>query len=211
MKRMLAVGVLGVAIAACHPAVSPEVLRQWQSRQLYTCCNIHYETATISDANYYVGSLLPFGTAATVQKMTSDSVTFAAGGTALTLAQSYGRDQENSQQYFAKIFVDTDPHTVFNTYSKQVQSAITEARVERGMTKPQVLMSLGYPPTHRTASTNLNIWTYWYNQWVTYQVNFDDSGKVANIVGTAPTNNQPIIAPTPIPAAPVHKIRGKSK
>ena len=212
MKRALAVSVLGMAISACHPAVSPEVLRQWQTRQLYTCCNIHYEGTEISDANYYVGSLLPFGTAATVQKMTNDSVTFAAGGTALTLVHSYGRDQESAQQYFAKVLVDTDPHTVFKTYSKQVQSAITDSRVERGMTKPQVLMSLGYPPTHRTASTDLNTWTYFTNRWVaTYEVQFGNDGKVSMLIGNAPTHNEPIVEPTPIPPPPVKVLHRRGK
>ena len=211
MRRAIAASILVAVMVGCHAAVPPDVLQKWQSRTLYTCCSIHYERNEVSDANYFVGNTLPFGSQVTVTAMTSDTVTFSAGGTNLTLVHKYGRDQESAQQYFAKILVDTDPRLQFATFPKDVQSAITDGRVERGMTKPQVIMSLGYPPTHKTASTNLNTWTYWYNRWVTYQVTFDDNGKVANIVGTAPTNNQPIIAPTPIPAAPVHKIRGKSK
>jgi hypothetical protein len=211
MRRVIAVSILVAVMVGCHAAVPPEVLRQWQGRTLYTCCNIHYESNTVNDANYFVGTTLPFGSPVTVTAMTSDSATVRSGSTDLTIVHSYGRDQESAQQYFSKILVDTDPHVRFATFPKDVQSAITDGRVERGMTKEQVIMSLGYPPTHRTASTNLNTWTYWYNHWVTYTVTFDDSGKVANIVGTAPTNNQPILEPTPIPAAPVHKIRGKSK
>ena len=189
MKRAIAILFVGLGLAACHPPVSPEVLRQWQSRPLYTCCNIHYEGDTINDASPLVGSMLPFGSSATVQKMTNDSVTFRAGGTVLTLVQRYGRDQESSQQYFSKILVDTDPHARFATFSKQVQRAITDGRVERGMTKEQVIMSLGYPPTHRTASTDAWTWTYWTNQWVTFQVQFGADGKVSNLVGNAPSRN----------------------
>lgn len=207
MKRAIAIGLVGFGLAACHPPVSPEVLRQWQTRTLYTCCNIHYEGDAINDANYSVGSLLPFGSSATVEKMTSDAITFRAGGTLLTLVHAYGRDQESAQQYFAKILVDSDPHAQFATYSKQVQSAITDGRVERGMTKPQVLMSIGYPPTHRTASTDMNTWTYWTNRWITYQVQFGDDGKVSNLIGNAPTRNEPIVEPTPIPPSrrPIHR------
>jgi hypothetical protein len=211
MRRAIAASMLAVAMMGCHAAVPPDVLRQWQGRSLYTCCNLHYERNEISDANYFVGTMLPFGSPAAVQTMTSDTVTFRSGTTDLTLVHSYGRNEESSQQYFAKILVESDPHLRFAAFPKDVQSAITDGRVERGMTKEQVIMSLGYPPTHRTASTNLNTWTYWYNRWVTYNVSFDESGKVTNIVGTAPTNNQPIVEPTPVPAAPVHKIRGKSK
>jgi hypothetical protein len=211
MKRAIAIGLVGFGLAACHPPVSPEVLRQWQSRTLYTCCNMHYEGNTINDANYSVGSMLPFGSSTSVEKMTSDAITFRAGGTVLTLVQAYGRDQESAQQYFTKILVDSDPHVQFATFSKPVQSAITEGRVERGMTKPQVIMSIGYPPTHRTASTDMNTWTYWTNRWITYQVQFGEDGKVSLLVGNAPTHNEPIVEPTPIPSPPVRSIHRKSK
>lgn len=210
MKHALAIGLLGVALAACHQPVSPEVLHQWQSQSLYTCCNIHYEKNEVVDANYYIGSTLPFGSQVTVEKVTSDTLTFRAGATELTLVHSYGRDQESAQQYFQKIFITSDPHVAFASWPKDVQSAISDSRVEIGMTKPQVIMSLGYPPTHRTASTDLNTWVYWYNRWVTYQVQFGDDGKVSNLVGNAPTRNQPIAAPTPAPAAHPAK-RGKKK
>jgi outer membrane protein assembly factor BamE (lipoprotein component of BamABCDE complex) len=71
------------------------------------------------------------------------------------------------------------------------------------MTRDQVIMSLGYPPTHRTASLQDAEWTYWYNTWVTYKVVFNAAGKVDNIVGSpAPTKNEPIVdAPAPRPTA----------
>jgi len=209
MKRAwLLATVLG--LAACHPPVSPEVLKQYQERQLYTCCNIYYEGAEVADANYHAGSTLPFGSPVVVEKMTSDSVSFASGVTKLTLAQRYGQAQESINQYVDKILVPADPHLRFTTFPKAVQSAIQDGRVERGMSKEQVLMSLGYPPTHRTASTDLGTWVYWYNRWKTYNVIFDDQGVVDSIVGDAPTNNAPIVAPTPVPTAAPAK-RGKRK
>lgn len=211
MRKTIIWTLVMLGLAACHPKVSPEVLQQWQSRSLFTCCNIHHEGDTVNDGNYSVGAILPFGSAATVTAMTGNSVTFTAGGMPLTLVQSYGTAQESGDQYFNKILVATDPHIRFNTFPKDVQSAITDARVERGMTKEQVLMSIGYPPTHRTASTDSNAWTYWQNRWVTYQVQFGEDGKVVNFVGNAPTHNQPIVAATPVPSPPVRNIRRKGK
>src|SRR5262245_12420559 len=211
MKKALVIGLLGVAVAACQTQVPPQVLQGWQSRTLYTCCNMHYEGASISDANYNVGALLPFGSPAAVQKMTGNSITFRTGTTDLTVVHSYGTAQESADQYFNRILVPTDPHTVFASYPKDVQSAIQNGRVEVGMTKEQVIMSLGYPPTHRTASTDLNTWVYWNNRWVTYHVVFGDDGKVVSFVGNAPTSNQPIVAPKPTPAPARPARRGKSK
>jgi len=199
-----------LGLAACHPPVSPEVLKQYQERQLYTCCNIYYESAEVADANYHTGSTLPFGSPVVVEKMTSDSVTFASGVTKLTLGHTYGQAQESISQYVDKILVPADPHLRFSAFPKAVQSVIQDGRIEIGMTKEQVLMSLGYPPTHRTQSTDLNTWVYWYNRWATYNVIFNDQGVVQSIVGRAPSSNVPIVAPTPAPTATPAK-RGKRK
>jgi SmpA/OmlA family protein len=190
-----------VMFAGCKAAAPPEVLREYQSRSLMTCCNLHYETEEINDANYYVGALLPLGTPAQVQAMKSNSVTFLADGHKLTLVHSYGTAQESLRQYLDKVLVTEDPKLRLAHYSRSAQQAIREGRVERGMTREQVILSLGYPPTHRTPSTTANEWTYWYNRWVTYKVQFDDHGMVSNVVGRpAPTQDQPIqpdAAPAP--------------
>ena len=202
--RQRVIAVVSLVVAGCAAAVAPDVLKQWQARSLYTCCNIRYEDpAKIVDANYAVGAILPFGSPASVTGMTNKSVTFRAGATDFTVTQSYGTAQETAQQYFAKILVDTDPHTRFGTFSPSVQAAIRDGRVERGMTREQVIMSLGYPPTHRTASTDVGTWVYWYNRWVTFNVEFGGDGLVATVVGTAPTNNQPVqqvVVAKPAPA-----------
>ena len=78
------------------------------------------------------------------------------------------------------------------------------------MTREQVILSLGYPATHRTASISAPEWTYWYNRWVTYKVEFDDKGVVANVVGRpAPTHDQPI-QPDPV-GKPAAKAPSKKK
>jgi outer membrane protein assembly factor BamE (lipoprotein component of BamABCDE complex) len=50
---------------------------------------------------------------------------------------------------------------------------IEQAQVEPGMTRDEVLMSLGYPPAHRTPSLDSPTWTYWANRWATFEVYFD--------------------------------------
>src|SRR5262245_21650436 len=199
MRRIVVV-VAVATIVGCTPALSPEVLKTYQDRTLYTCCNLHQQGGAVSDANYYDGAVVSLGSTVHVESAARSSVTVTADGTKLTLSQDYGRDQESFQQYLDKILVPDDPKQRLASYSRAVQDAIREGRVEKGMTKEQVLMSLGYPPTHRTASTSANDWTYWYNHWVTYRVVFDDTGKVSNVIGRpAPTQDQPI--PQEVPKA----------
>src|SRR5262249_36299612 len=99
MKKMVVILGGVVALAGCRQALSPEVLREYQSRTLFTCCNIRHEGDQINDANYAVGTLLPLGAKATVQGAGRDSITFVADGTKLTLSHSYGTKEETFQQY----------------------------------------------------------------------------------------------------------------
>jgi outer membrane protein assembly factor BamE (lipoprotein component of BamABCDE complex) len=203
MKRALLPFLLIVAIAGCSQSMSPELLQQYQNRTLYTCCNIHYESSNVSDANYYVGGAIPFGTAAQVKGADRGALTIRAGAQDLTLHHRYGSDNETFQQYIDKVLVSEDPKIKASGYSQAAQQAIKEGRVELGMTKDQVVMSLGYPPAHRTPSLDAWEWTYWYNQWLTYRVQFGEDGKVAQLIGTQlPSRNQAVTdEPPPAKAA----------
>lgn len=176
--------VVTVLLGGCHAAVPPEVLRAYQARTLYTCCNIHYEGEGITDANYFVGSTLPLGTPVQVESMHSNSVTFSGGGVRLTLYHEYGTEQESFRQYVDKMLVEEDPKVRLTGFPLAAQRVIQAGRVERGMTREQVLLALGYPPTHRTASPSAFEWTYWYNRWITYRVRFDEAGIVTQIIGS---------------------------
>ena len=48
------------------------------------------------------------------------------------------------------------------------------------MNREQVLMSLGYPPAHRTPSLDGPTWTYWANRFATFMVHFDGD-RVARV------------------------------
>ncbi len=210
MRRVIVVAAV-LTVVGCKPALPPEVLKSYQNRTLYTCCNIHHESDRFSDANYYVGAMIPAGTPVQVQSAGRGAVTVLAGGTSLSVSQDYGREQESFQQYLDKLFVAGDPKARIERFAPAAQQVIHDGRVERGMTKEQVIASLGYPPTHRTASTAANVWTYWYNRWVTYKVQFDDQGRVSNVIGRpAPTQDQPIQPDaTPVPKAPAHGKKRK--
>ena len=56
----------------------------------------------------------------------------------------------------------------------------------------QVLMALGYPPTHETGSLDQDEWKYWYSRFRTYLVRFGEDGRVESIIGVAPTANNPV-------------------
>jgi hypothetical protein len=187
-----------LALAACKGPVVPSPLTG-ESR--YLCCNVHYEKPEITDVNYQRGALIPFGTRVQILEVRKSSVKFQPEGhPPMTLVMRHGRNIVTMDQYMDRIFVTEDPRLKLRSRaaapargkkgskaartpdtSSAIVNAIEQSTVEVGMTRDQVLMSLGYPPAHRTPSLESPTWTYWMNRWETFTVNFDGD-KVASVV-----------------------------
>ena len=59
------------------------------------------------------------------------------------------------------------------------RKGISEGRPYKGMSKKGVMIALGYPAPHRTASPDADVWYYWKNRYANYAVNFEN-GIVAS-------------------------------
>jgi hypothetical protein len=103
------------------------------------------------------------------------------------LGIEYGND--TLAEYMGKLLVRENPADLVTAFPVEPQEAIWEARVIPGMTKEQVLIAIGYPPTHRTTSTTsttINEWTYWSNRWRTYKLQFNREGRLSRGWGRLP-------------------------
>jgi hypothetical protein len=162
---------------------------------------MHYERPKIDDTNYQKGALIPFGTQVQILEVRKNTVTFQpVGHPEITLVQRWGRKTQSIDDYMHRIFVTDDPRTRLRSSapatsgkkkdkrasaapdgkSDSVRKLIEQGLVEPGMTREQVLMSIGYPPVHRTPSLDAPAWTYWENRWVTFIVHFDGD-KVSRV------------------------------
>jgi outer membrane protein assembly factor BamE (lipoprotein component of BamABCDE complex) len=164
-----------VAIAGCsmmdRGADTPNPL---DGQFRHTCCNIHYEKDVINDANYQKGTLIPFGTRVQIIQVRSNAVKFKPEGhPPLVWQLRFGRKNLSMDQAVDRLFVADDPRAKLRKTPDKTRKLIEQAAVEPGMTREQVLMSLGYPPAHRTPSLDVPTWTYWQNRVVTFQVFFD--------------------------------------
>ena len=101
--------IAALMLAACHGPSVPDP-RVGQSR--YTCCNLRYEKEEFNDANYQVGTLVPFGTRVQITAVGKNSVTFqASGGPPLTAVLRYGKDNITRDQFIDRLLVADDTHT----------------------------------------------------------------------------------------------------
>jgi len=146
----------------------------------FLCCNLRYEKNAVTDVNYQVGTRIAVGTRVHVTEAGGNRVTFEPEGhPPLTVVFKYGRKTLSFDEYLDRLLVRDDPRRTLP--AGDVRTLVEAGEVEPGMTRDQVVMSLGYPPAHRTPSLSASTWTYWQNRWVTMVVAFDGD-RVSRVV-----------------------------
>jgi hypothetical protein len=175
---------LFAVLAGCHGAgVQPG---KAALREGFTCCNLHHEDDWINDGNYAELPMIPAGAPVKLFGYGGDRADVLIDGKPFRLGHDYGRAQESLQQWVAKIVVASDPKLKIADYPAGAQEAIRLGMVMPGMTKEQVVMSLGYPLTSENASLNAPVWRYWISSFEEYQILWGKDGLVREVVA-APT------------------------
>ena len=75
-----------------------------------------------------------------------------------------------------------DPNIRINSYEQDVQTAIRSGKISLGMTKEQVIMSLGYPRSDETPSLLNTEWKYWTADWNEFLVVWGDDDRVKDVI-----------------------------
>ncbi len=165
--------------SSCERFQGPKVESPLNGQYRHTCCNIRYEKPEITDVNYTQGALIPYGTRVQIIEVKKNAVRFQPDGhPEMTLVYRHGRKVYPFEQYLDRVLLPENPRKGMTTGKKKTSTSkfakqIENGLVEPGMTKDEVLKTLGYPPAHRTASLDSPVWTYWRNRWETYVVYFD--------------------------------------
>lgn len=152
----------------------------------YTCCNLHYEDDWISDANWPMLPFVPAGARILVKDYGSNRAEVLIDGRKMRIGHDYGRKQESREAYIAKLIVREDPALRLVTYEPEVQAAIRAGKLLKGMTRDQVLMSMGHPRTDTAPSPAARRWIYWLTEQDSFAVVWSEQDKVEFI--DAPDN-----------------------
>ena len=178
--------------ADAKPAVSAKKEEKPAKPELpqgFTCCNFHYEGDWINDANYTSLPMIPLGTPAKVTGYGRYRAYVEIGGKKMRLGLDYGREQQTLQAWTAKMVVPDDPKVKLASYPPQIQSVIQQGKVAVGMSKEQVIMSVGYPLANENLSMDAPIWRMWVSSFGEYQLLWDPNGRVKEIVTDSLTRN----------------------
>ena len=126
----------------------------------YTCCNLHYDADWISDANWISQPMIPAGSRIVVKGFGRHRAHVEIEGRPMRIGLDYGRKGSSIEDFMTRIVVKDDPRKRFAAWRPEIRSAIAAGRVLVGMTRDQVIMSLGYPRMDRTASLDALRWVY---------------------------------------------------
>ncbi len=149
----------------------------------FLCCNMRTTGDWISDSNYNDSGqkLVPLGSPTKVTGYGRHRVQVTIDGKRQAIGNDYSRDL--GLEAFAKRYVVTDdPKAKLATYPAKLREAIQAGRIGRGMTRDQVLMSIGYPISSETPRLEATTWRYWVSSFSEFQVFFDDAGRVKDVI-----------------------------
>ncbi|MGK6307569.1 cell envelope protein SmpA [Variovorax sp. DT-64] len=149
----------------------------------YLCCNMRSYGKQISDINYDEQgmSIVAVGTPARITGYDFRWVDLSVGGLPQRLKNDYSRDIP-SIPFGQRYVVTEDPKIKLAGYPEKTRAAIAGMKVVPGMTREQVLMSLGYPISSENPKLDAPVWRYWLDTWAEYQVVFGAGGVVDKVV-----------------------------
>jgi len=181
-----------LTLSAFLLAAAPLALLAQVMPEGYLCCNMRTDGKWISDGNYAEAGkrMLSPGTPVKVMGYGRYRVMAKIEGADQALGNDYSRNIP-LEAFAQRYVVAVNPQTRISTFEPRVREAIKAAKLFSGMTREQVLMSVGYPISSETPSLDLPVWRYWLNTSEEFQVVFDAQGVVTE-VGALPLSRHKI-------------------
>lgn len=165
---------------------APESKKESGIRNGYACCNLHYSGDWISDSNLAQLPFIAAGTPISVKKIDGYRAYVEIDGKPMRLGHDYGRAEETTEQWVNKLVVLEDPKPKIAKFAPAVRNAIAKGQLMKGMTKEQVIISVGYPQTNENPKLDGPYWRYWWSSFGPYYV-YWAKGAVSKIDGHSET------------------------
>ncbi|NUZ06565.1 hypothetical protein [Piscinibacter koreensis] len=187
---------IAAALTAAVPGIAAAQANAQASDQRYTCCNLRYEKDWISDHSLTTRSFVPIGAQVVVTDWGRGTVYALIDGVKMRAGVDYGHFKGTREQLAETLFVRDDPKVRLAGFAPAVQAAIRAGRIVLGMTKEQVLMSLGPPryeitPLPQSAAN----WVYYASDDGEFDIDFSDSGTAIAI--NAPSRVRDLVVHRP--------------
>ncbi|WP_284617875.1 hypothetical protein [Aquabacterium humicola] len=128
----------------------------------YTCCNLRAEHGWISSNNVQGGTLIPAGEPVQLTTIKKRYYVYGTvGGNEVAFRDDAAATEDDTLQWLRRITVAEDPRNRLEQWPDLTRLAVRAGRVSTGMTRDQVLMSLGLPSRNDTRDLDGPVWRYW--------------------------------------------------
>lgn len=155
-----------------------------EPREGFLCCNLQVDDGWISDINQRTETsrMVPAGTPIRATGYGRHRVKVLVAGKAMELGNDYSRKVE-LRAFAQRYIVAQDPAEQMAAWAPEVREAVRSGQLLPGMTREQVLMSVGYPVADTTPDLDSPDWKFWATSELEYRVGFDAAGRVVSIEG----------------------------
>ena len=194
----IALTAVAILLASCAGAPSgngsPDRKATWgQStgslRSGFACCNLRYSGDQLSSSNYAQLPFIAVGTPVLVRTVDDAQAIVEINGQQMLLRPDPAQTRESPAQWLDKAVVAQDPRRRLEGVPGGVRAAIQSGRVMKGMTRDQVIMSIGYPQVDDKKGLEAPSWRYWWSGFESFYVQWTRD-KVRKIDGDSATVNK---------------------
>ncbi len=181
LQRLVPALAAAVLLAASGGAAAQKLSFPYEG---YLCCNLLNDGGWVNDINYRSDrkQLLAAGTPVKASGFGRYRVQVQIDGKKLAIGNDYSR-AVGMDDFARRYIVERDPRPALEGFAPKVREAIAAMKLMRGMTREQVLMSVGYPPAHYTPDLDAPLWRYWADSGSEFQVFWGNDGKVDQVFG----------------------------
>ena len=171
------IGLLAMTAGAMEP-------KEMVGQEVYLLTNLHpdEENARLYSTNYQLPGRLKVCTKVRITKLSKKKMKFELeSGREYEYLLHKKSTPEGFSENIKKYFGPECPQAEIDGMSDIDKEGIKKARGLVGMTKPGIIIAMGYPPAHVTHDLDYEEWMYWMNKWSRDAIEFDDNGIVTNV------------------------------
>jgi hypothetical protein len=161
----------------------PEILKAMEGA-VFVATNLRYEGDWISEASSPQLSFVPVGARLKVTELGSNRASILIDGRKMRMGVDFSRGYETIQQFIDRATTSQDPRPKLTGFPEKIRNAIRSGRVVAGMTREQVLLSLGRPRVDFNPKLDVQEWKYQVPEQEELFLLFDEAGLLKEIDGS---------------------------
>lgn len=136
---------------------------------------LSFERDTWPVTNYWRGDRMPINTRVELLKIGRKSFSIRAieSGQELEIENIEKYSQKTPDELAAQMLADQ--RIPIEKLGEERARDIENGMLRLGMTKEEAIMTRGYPPSHKTPSTDVDTWIYWNSRFAQQTIVFSDN------------------------------------